>query len=188
MAPGKQTFELEIFEILNRNANEYSDVTVTASVETNGKGDYTAKLVIKGSEEQVNAMICEGFYVREKNTGIANWEYSDAVWYVNPNINGGYDICPAVLKTSDNGDYYEPDMENAAEKMTFVNTYTENKTVTPEDTKPEDTKPEDTKPEDTKSPQTGDNSNMILWIALLFVSGGVLAGTTLYSRKRKSVK
>ena len=29
---------------------------------------------------------------------------------------------------------------------------------------------------------------MILWIALLFVSGGVLAGTTLYSRKRKSVK
>lgn len=183
VAPGKQTFELEIFEILNRNANEYSDVTVTASVETNGKGDYTAKLVIKGSEEQVNAMICEGFYVREKNTGIANWEYSDAVWYVNPNINGGYDICPAVLKTSDNGDYYEPDMENAAEKMTFVNTYTENKTVTPEDTKPEDTKPED-----TKSPQTGDNSNMILWIALLFVSGGVLAGTTLYSRKRKSVK
>ena len=188
VAPGKQTFELEIFEILNRNANEYSDVTVTASVETNGKGDYTAKLVIKGSEEQVNAMICEGFYVREKNTGIANWEYSDAVWYVNPNINGGYDICPAVLKTSDNGDYYEPDMENAAEKMTFVNTYTENKTVTPEDTKPEDTKPEDTKPEDTKSPQTGDNSNMIPWIALLFVSGGVLAGTTLYSRKRKSVK
>ena len=183
VAPGKQTFELEIFEILNRNANEYSDVTVTASVETNGKGDYTAKLVIKGSEEQVNAMIWEGFYVREKNTGIANWEYSDAVWYVNPNINGGYDICPAVLKTSDNGDYYEPDMENAAEKMTFVNTYTENKTVTPEDTKPEDTKPED-----TKSPQTGDNSNMILWIALLFVSGGVLAGTTLYSRKRKSVK
>lgn len=183
VAPGKQTFELEIFEILNRNANEYSDVTVTASVETNGKGDYTAKLVIKGSEEQVNAMICEGFYVREKNTGIANWEYSDAVWYVNPNINGGYDICPAVLKTSDNGDYYEPDMENAAEKMTFVNTYTENKTVTPEDTKPEDTKPED-----TKSPQTGDNSNMIPWIALLFVSGGVLAGTTLYSRKRKSVK
>ena len=183
VAPGKQTFELEIFEILNRNANEYSDVTVTASVETNGKGNYTANLVIKGSEEQVNAMICEGFYVREKNTGIANWEYSDAVWYVNPNINGGYDICPAVLKTSDNGDYYEPDMENAAEKMTFVNTYTENKTVTPEDTKPEDTKPED-----TKSPQTGDNSNMILWIALLFVSGGVLAGTTLYSRKRKSVK
>ena len=45
-----------------------------------------------------------------------------------------------------------------------------------------------TEPADTKSPQTGDNSNMILWIALLFVSGGVLAGTTLYSHKRKSVK
>ena len=47
---------------------------------------------------------------------------------------------------------------------------------------------EPNKPADTKSPQTGDNSNMILWIALLFVSGGVLAGTTLYSHKRKSVK
>ena len=47
---------------------------------------------------------------------------------------------------------------------------------------------EPNKPADTKSPQTGDNSDMILWIALLFVSGGVLAGTTLYSRKRKSVK
>ena len=47
---------------------------------------------------------------------------------------------------------------------------------------------EPNKPADTKSPQTGDNSNMILWIAMLFVSGGVLAGTTLYSRKRKSVK
>ena len=55
-------------------------------------------------------------------------------------------------------------------------------------TKPTDpTDPEKpTKPEDPKSPQTGDSSMMGLWIALLFVSGGVLAGTTLYSRKRKT--
>lgn len=47
---------------------------------------------------------------------------------------------------------------------------------------------EPTKPEDPDSPQTGDNSMMPLWIALLFVSGAGVAGTTLYSRKRKSVK
>lgn len=51
-------------------------------------------------------------------------------------------------------------------------------------TKPGDT----TKPENPDSPQTGDNSMMPLWIALLFVSGAGVAGTTLYSRKRKSVK
>ena len=45
---------------------------------------------------------------------------------------------------------------------------------------------EPNKPADTKSPQTGDNSMMGLWIALLFVSGGVLAGMPLYSRKKKS--
>lgn len=38
------------------------------------------------------------------------------------------------------------------------------------------------------APQTGDNSNMMLWIALLSVSGAGVFGTTLYSRKRKSVK
>ena len=40
-----------------------------------------------------------------------------------------------------------------------------------------------------KSPQTGDISNLMLWIALLFVSGGVLTGVTVFdNRKRHSVK
>lgn len=40
--------------------------------------------------------------------------------------------------------------------------------------------------DDTQSPQTGDNSNMMLWIALLFVSGGALF-TMLFINKKKSV-
>ena len=35
------------------------------------------------------------------------------------------------------------------------------------------------------SPQTGDTSNLALWIALLFVSGGAAIGTTVVSRKKK---
>ena len=38
---------------------------------------------------------------------------------------------------------------------------------------------------DTKSSQTGDNSHMALWIAVLFVSGGALIVTGIYSRKKK---
>lgn len=41
--------------------------------------------------------------------------------------------------------------------------------------------------DDTKSPQTGDNSHMVLWFALLFVScGGII--TTIYIGKRKKKK
>ena len=40
-----------------------------------------------------------------------------------------------------------------------------------------------------KSPPTGDNSNLMLWIALLLASGGVLTGVTVFDkRKRHSVK
>ena len=36
-----------------------------------------------------------------------------------------------------------------------------------------------------KSPQTGDTSNLMLWIALLFISGGAAIGTTVVSKKKK---
>ncbi len=40
-------------------------------------------------------------------------------------------------------------------------------------------------PDDSKSLQTGDNSNLALWIALLFISGGAVTVTTVYGRKKK---
>ena len=48
------------------------------------------------------------------------------------------------------------------------------------------TTPGGDKPND--NPQTGDNSMMWLWIALLFVSGFGVVTTTVYGKKRKSVK
>ena len=52
-------------------------------------------------------------------------------------------------------------------------------------TKPEDTnKPSD----DVQSPQTGDNSMMWLWVALLFVSGFGVVATTVIGKKKSSAK
>ena len=43
--------------------------------------------------------------------------------------------------------------------------------------------------EEANSPKTGDTSNLALWIALLFISGGIVTGTTVASKKKKrSVK
>ena len=51
-------------------------------------------------------------------------------------------------------------------------------------TKPTD--PTQTNPNTgAESQKTGDNSNMILWIALLFISGGAVIGITVYSKKKK---
>ena len=47
-------------------------------------------------------------------------------------------------------------------------------------------KPASTKPGTSdKSPQTGDTSNLALWLSLLLVSGGAAIGTTVVSRKKK---
>ena len=38
---------------------------------------------------------------------------------------------------------------------------------------------------DFTSPQTGDDSNIALWIGVLLAAGAALTGTAVYSRKRK---
>lgn len=48
--------------------------------------------------------------------------------------------------------------------------------------------PTDPTPENPNSPQTGDNSMIGLWIALLFVSSFGVVTTAVYGKKRKSVK
>lgn len=100
----------------------------------------------------MEALVCEGFYVREKNAGGANWTYDDAVWFVTreevssgpgdgiiidgplppsnvPSPDGGSDpgytlvIYPTTVESGDNGIYYTP-KGDSVEKMTFTNTYT----------------------------------------------------------------
>ena len=57
-----------------------------------------------------------------------------------------------------------------------------------EDATPEEIKKPDTvtaKPDDSKSPQTGGNSNIVLWIALLIISGGVMKGVAAFGKSKK---
>ena len=167
-APGKQIFEFEIFDIGNSNTNEYADVTVTAQVETNGKGDYNGEIIIAGPKYQVEAFVCEGFYICEKNTGVADWTYSDAVYCTQPYITNNdelaLDIFPVELTVTDNGEYYVITQDTPVEVMLFENTYNLNRETPPE---------------------TGDTENLMLWFAILLVSFVVAAGTTLYGKKRK---
>ncbi|MGF0007096.1 S-layer homology domain-containing protein [Eubacteriales bacterium SGI.150] len=152
-APGQETFKLEIFDVRNSNLTNYGNL-YTAAVTTNGVGDYDGKLVISGPADSVEALVCEGFYVREKNAGTANWTYDDAVWLIRPaqtDTEGGYIIVdtdaplvnnqPADTQPETDANEYRLDIyatkreesENGvyyagygtpANKMTFTNTYT----------------------------------------------------------------
>lgn len=56
--------------------------------------------------------------------------------------------------------------------------------------KPQEPSKETEKPSsgETTSPKTGDTSNILLWIALLFVSGGALTGATVVGKRKKSAE
>ena len=177
VAPGKQTFELEIFDIGNGNTEGYKDVTVTAKVETGGAGDYKGKIMITGPASQVEEMISEGFYIREKNTGSAGWTYSDAVYHavfhLYDDTGSSFELFPVEKRSSENGDHYAPIQEVAVDSMVFVNTYTNNAAP-------------DTSGQTGGSSNTGDNSDPALWAALLAISMLIADGLVLYGRKKRS--
>lgn len=76
--------------------------------------------------------------------------------------------------------------EKRNENTTIPKTGTDNPTTPTEPTKHVESSTPTESGNDVKSPQTGDNSNIWLWVALLFVSGAGLAGMTIYGRKRRT--
>ena len=193
IAPGKQEFELEIFNVGVGQIDDYADVTVTASVATNGAGEYEGLLTIKGPKSQVRDITCEGFYVREKNTGVANWTYSDAVYQIfcheytiatdaQSATQSSYEIFPVRLVETDNGAFYEKTQDTPVASMTFENVYTE-KAAPAEGDKPNTGKKPagTTKPAGKKKttagkiPSTGDSSAPAMECAALLAIAGVLA-------------
>ena len=57
-APGRETFELEIFDPGVSSLTDFDDL-YTATVQTNGAGSYNGTLIISGPEDQVEALVCE---------------------------------------------------------------------------------------------------------------------------------
>ena len=193
IAPGKQEFELEIFNVGVGKIEDYADVTVTASVATNGVGEYEGLLTIKGPKSQVRDITCEGLCVREKNTGAANWTYSDAVYQIfcheyeiaadaQSATQSRCEIFPVKLVETDNGAFYEKTQDTPVASMIFENVYTE-KVAPAEGDKPDtDKKPAaTTKPAGKKKttagkiPNTGDSSAPAMECAALLAIAGVLA-------------
>ena len=199
IAPGKQEFELEIFDVGVGQIEDYRDVTITATVATNGEGEYEGNLTIQGPKKQVDNITCEGFYVREKNTGIANWTYSDAVYQIFCNDGAtdnqgtaqpSFEIFPVELVTTDNGEFFEKTQDTPVDIMTFENVYTE-KTVPAEDAKPTEgsdpnasNKPAaDDKPA-AATPHTGDGNAPNIAIAALLIAASALFASALRMKKR----
>lgn len=153
-APGKEVFELEIFNIGNGNAEACKDVTVMAEVETNGAKRHMGKIVFSGPKYQFRELVSEGFYVREKNGGKSGWKYSDQVYQIQMerSENGSdlenYIIHPVKVMIVQNEIVYEI-MNEPVKEMNFVNIYTENRNSTTIHIENPNRKP------DEKNPNTG---------------------------------
>ena len=79
--------------------------------------------------------------------------------------------------------------------QTGDNAQTDDNTQAGDDTQPGDntqiddnSQSGDNSQTDTTSPNTGDNSNLWLWVALLFVSGGATITLAVYDRKKRTVQ
>lgn len=203
IAPKPQEFELEIFNVGVGQIEDYADVTVTATVATNGAGEYEGLLTIQGPKSQIRDMTCEGFCVREKNTGVTNWTYSDAVYQIfcyeyeiatdgQSATQFSYDIFPVKLVETDNGAFYEKTQDTPVASMTFENVYTE-KTVPAANDKPAtDNKPAastkpaaNNKPAAGNIPQTGDSSALAIEFAVLLMAAGALTVAIAAKKMRK---
>ena len=162
--PAKETFKFEIYDLGYEDAafEIVNDTVVLENLEFDENGvafaDGIIKIKVTGEEQLFN--LTEGFKVRMVKGTAKGWTYAAEQWYVELFFkNDALDVGIAVKEIVD-GEI----SETYANGMSFSLGY---EAVT-----------------EPGTPQTGDNSVMGLWIALLVVSGA--GATAIYSRKRKS--
>ena len=203
--PGKTTFNLEFINGDGTPMNigeegSFKNVKVTASVATNGAGDYPAKMTITGTFELLNDLLEEGALVRQIDDGKKGWIYDDAVWALFMKKNtGNEDGEIAEMAVSDDpNDYvaagysaviypttyedknYSIDLNEA--DMSFENVYDVSTYVEYDGAAGGDSD----KNNDSDSAKTGDDTNLVLWIALMLLAGAGITGTAVYTRRKRT--
>lgn len=184
--PAKETFKFEIYDLGVEDAEfEILNDSVTAeniAFDENGVAFIEGIIKIKVTGEEQLSNLTEGFNVRMVKGSTKGWTYASEQWRIEPFFeNDALDLKIAVKEIVD-GEI----SEEYANGMSFAVSY--EAVSEPDPTEPDPTESgttEPSKPADPQSPQTGDNSMMGLWIAVLFVSGVGVVGTTIYSRKKK---
>ena len=162
--PAKETFKFEIYDLGVENA-KFEIVKDSITVENlefdeNGVAFIEGSLKIKVTGEDQLSNLTEGFSVRMVKGSTKGWTYASEQWRIEPFFeNDALDLKIAV-KEIVGGEI----SEEYANGMSFSVGY---EAVT-----------------EPETPQTGDSSMMVLWIALFVVSGA--GATAIYSRKRKS--
>ena len=166
MDPGKETFKF----VVERFGAPVEYELVQDTVETEGEKTYEGKFIFTISANQAGNL-SEGFVIRQVKGNAEGWTYDETKFYAIPTFDDTYTNVAGwrFLKYDENA---ELDYNNPIEEIGFTNSYNAKKPVTPPAPQPE-------------SPETGDNSMTGLWIALLFISGAALTGTTLYFRKKR---
>ena len=133
--PGEKTFTLALIGDSAPDKDK-SNVTITGSVTTNGKGSYNGTLTITGTERTLWVMLSEGAFVQQVDAGEDGWTVDDTVWGVlmeeipvayamGDDANAsGYTVYVVPASIDGNG-YYYIDWENLeTADMRFTNTYT----------------------------------------------------------------
>ena len=133
--PGEKTFTLALIGDSAPDKDK-SNVTITGSVTTNGKGSYNGTLTFTGTERTLWAMLSEGAFVQQVDDGEAGWTVDDTVWGVlmeeipvayamgDDGTASGYTVYVVPASIDGNG-YYYIDWENLeTADMRFTNTYT----------------------------------------------------------------
>ena len=162
--PAKETFKFEIYDLGCEDAEfEIVKDSITAeniAFDENGVAFIEGIIKIKVIGEEQLSNLTEGFSVRMVKGSTKGWTYASEQWRIEPFFeNDALDLKIAVKEIVD-GEI----SEEYANGMSFAVSY---KAVT-----------------EPETPQTGDSSMMVLWIALFVVSGA--GATAIYSRKRKS--
>lgn len=175
--PGARTFT---FKLVDEDGQVPADHGITMDelkVTTNGAATFTETITGKFGDGYIggNDVVKKKFTLSEKNDGASGWTYSDQSYVVEISYYPTTGLAFAEV-------YYGND---AAERTArFTNTYVRNTVTIIEDNE----KPEETNPSTgamVGAPQTNDNSNMILWIALLLISAFGVTGAVVYSKRKK---